>query len=292
MSYEQVHNDNYAIKQTFKTRFWKHIWELDLESLRDLLEQGNPVGHVNFQFCVPSNHGYQFKQKYDGLWSEDSETHSGQNKAIDTYLNSHGKTAVAILWDMLVICENSTYELILPSGAMVVWDGQIEKMLLTLWFCGAECTNYRVKQYLIESDDLEIVPTDLVGVLMANFNGDSTGILKSFFEELFKRKNKCTIHPEHYQILLLCCPKYWNRYLETFPLKKLDYLFEWCKPSSYITQRLWKLRLCNLDPKRWPTVNDFDDISVEELKAMYEGHPNIFELEQDEPQAKKQKIDL
>tara|TARA_B110000091_G_scaffold46583_1_gene51065 strand:+ start:2784 stop:3356 length:573 start_codon:yes stop_codon:yes gene_type:complete len=37
--------------------------------------------------------------------------------------------------------------------------------------------------------------------------------------------------------------------------------------------RQWKYKLVELDPKRWPTVDDFDDISVEELKAMYEGHP-------------------
>ena len=58
---------------------------------------------------------------------------------------------------------------------------------------------------------------------------------------------------------------------------------------------LWKLRLVNLDAKKWPTVDDFDDNQVEELKAMYEGHPLVVELEQDEleqdePPAKKCKI--
>jgi hypothetical protein len=57
-----------------------------------------------------------------------------------------------------------------------------------------------------------------------------------------------------------------------------------------IFKHLWKRRLVELDPKRWPTVDDFDDISVEELKAMYEGHPLVVVLEQDEPPAKKRKI--
>ena len=47
-----------------------------------------------------------------------------------------------------------------------------------------------------------------------------------------------------------------------------------------IFKHLWKRRLVELDPKRWPTVDDFDDISVEELKAMYEGHPKHVSLQQ------------
>ena len=60
--------------------------------------------------------------------------------------------------------------------------------------------------------------------------------------------------------------------------------------AVWLGKHLWKRRLVELDPKRWPTVDDFDDISVEELKAMYEGHPLVVELEQDEPPAKKRKI--
>jgi hypothetical protein len=60
--------------------------------------------------------------------------------------------------------------------------------------------------------------------------------------------------------------------------------------TNGIFKHLWKRRLVELDPKRWPTVDDFDDISVEELKAMYEGHPLVVVLEQDEPPAKKRKI--
>ena len=60
--------------------------------------------------------------------------------------------------------------------------------------------------------------------------------------------------------------------------------------AVWLGKHLWKRRLVELDPKRWPTVDDFDDISVEELKAMYEGHPLVVVLEQDEPPAKKRKI--
>ena len=57
---------SYAEKQLFKTRFWKHIWNLDPESLRELLDEGNPIGHVNFPFRVPSDHGYVFHTAYKG----------------------------------------------------------------------------------------------------------------------------------------------------------------------------------------------------------------------------------
>lgn len=39
-----------------------------------------------------------------------------------------------------------------------------------------------------------------------------------------------------------------------------------------VLKALLKHRLVDLDPKRWPTINDFDDISVAELEAMYDGH--------------------
>ena len=58
----------------------------------------------------------------------------------------------------------------------------------------------------------------------------------------------------------------------------------------WLGKHLCKRRLVELDPKRWPTVDDFDDISVEELKAMYEGHPLVVVLDYDEPPAKKRKI--
>lgn len=52
--------------------------------------------------------------------------------------------------------------------------------------------------------------------------------------------------------------------------------------AVWLGKHLWKRRLVELDPKRWPTVDDFDDISVEELKAMYEGHPLVVVLELDD----------
>ena len=50
---------SYSDIQTFKSRFWKHGWELYPENLRDLLKEGNPVGHVNFKLYVAlGNHDY------------------------------------------------------------------------------------------------------------------------------------------------------------------------------------------------------------------------------------------
>ena len=60
--------------------------------------------------------------------------------------------------------------------------------------------------------------------------------------------------------------------------------------AVWLGKHLCKRRLVELDPKRWPTVDDFDDISVEELTAMYDGHPLVVVLEYDEPPAKKRKI--
>jgi hypothetical protein len=51
--------------------------------------------------------------------------------------------------------------------------------------------------------------------------------------------------------------------------------------------RQWKYKLVNLDPKRWPTVNFLEDISVEELKAMYEGHPFNHSLQRENCEEKR-----
>lgn len=59
--------------------------------------------------------------------------------------------------------------------------------------------------------------------------------------------------------------------------------------------RQWLVvQLVNLDPKRWPTVDVLKNISVEELQAMYEGHPfnhslqKEIEQELEEPSASKE----
>jgi len=45
--------------------------------------------------------------------------------------------------------------------------------------------------------------------------------------------------------------------------------------------RQWKYKLVNLDPKRWPTVKDLENLAVEELKAMYEGNPSNHSLQRE-----------
>ena len=278
---------SYSDVQTFKSRFWKHVWELDPESLRDLLKEGNPVGHVDFKFRVPSHHGYDFIPAYEGMYSACSKTHKGQNKAIDNYLGCHDKTAVEILWSMLLRLERDDGTLVLPSGARINDDYTVvTETLVALWRNGA--TNVSGLSYVWHDDGVLVRVKDLYGVVLINIWGHPDKEQEQLMEEFFERS--CTAQPEHYQLMLLLHPRHFNRFLNTFPLYDMDDLFDWCKADTDVTEKLWKLRLVKLDPKRWPTVDDLDDISVEELKAMYEGHPLVVVLEQDEPPAKKRKI--
>ena len=276
---------SYSDVQTFKSCFWKHVWELDPESLRDLLKEGNPVGHVDFKFRVPSHHGYDFIPAYEGMYSACSKTHGGQNKAIDNYLECHDKTAVEILWSMLL--RIGEYGLVLPSGARINDDYTVvTETLVALWRNGA--TNVSGLSYVWHDEEVLVRVKDLSGVVLINIWGHPDKEQEQLMEEFFERS--CTAQPEHYQLMLLLHPRHFNRFLNTFPLYDMDDLFDWCKADTDVTEKLWKLRLVKLDPKRWPTVDDLDDISVEELKAMYEGHPLVVVLEQDEPPAKKRKI--
>ena len=93
----------------------KPVWELDPESLRDLLKEGNPVGHLNFKFRVPSHHGYDFIPAYEGMYSACSKTHEGQNKAIDNYLECHDKTAVirlGMFWQKKIILTKRHHQIL------------------------------------------------------------------------------------------------------------------------------------------------------------------------------------
>ena len=277
---------SYSDIQTFKSRFWKHVWELDPESLRDLLKEGNPVGHVNFKFRVPSHHGYEIIPAYEGMYSACSKTHGGQNKAIDNYLECHDKTAVEILWPMLLSI--GTDGLVLPSGARINDDNYtvVTETLVALWRNGA--TNTFSRSWIWHDEKVFVNVKDLCGVVLINIWGHPDKEQDQLINDFFAWT--CSVQPEHYQLMLLLHPRHFNRFLNDFPLSDMDDLFDWCKPDTDVTEKLWKLRLVNLDPNRWPTVDDFDDISVEELKAMYEGHPLVVVLEQDEPPAKKRKI--
>lgn len=194
---------SYAEKQLFKTRFWKHVWDLDPESLRDLLEQGNPVGNLDFKFRVVTGHGYTFHTAYNGEYVE-------VNTAIGNYLASNAKTAVDILWEIMYECKNEPF-LALPCGSTTVNCDAFEtcvEVAMILWAYGG-----------LDED-------------------------------------------------------------------KINSLFKWCEHHTThnlsIGKKLWKLRLVTLDPVKWPTTNAFDDVSTEELQAMYEGHPknvNLHEVE-------------
>jgi len=62
----------------------------------------------------------------------------------------------------------------------------------------------------------------------------------------------------------------------------------------------WKYALVDLDPERWPTIYTLFNLSEEELRAMYEGHPlnhslqreieQELEEELEEPSAKRQRM--
>ena len=292
---------SYSDIQTFKSRFWKHVWELDPESLSDLLKEGNPVGHVNFKFRVPSNHGYDFIPAYEGMYDE--KTHRDQNVAIDDYLECHDKTAVEILWPMLLRIETSG--LVLPSGARIDDDNYtaVTETLVVLWRNGAwdklwrngawdnysKSWNSYLKSWKWNDENVFVNVKDLCGIALINILGHPDTEQELLIEEWFKLS--CSVGPVHYKLMLLLHPRHFNRLLDTFPLKNMDDLFDWCISDVDITKKLWKFRLVNLDGNKWPTINDFDDISVDELKAMYEGHPLIVALEQDEaPAKKKQKV--
>lgn len=52
--------------------------------------------------------------------------------------------------------------------------------------------------------------------------------------------------------------------------------FAWVNQKwKRVLKVMLKRRLVEMDPDRWPSANNFDDdVSVAELEAMYDGHPN------------------
>lgn len=275
---------SYAEKQLFKTRFWKHVWELDPESLRELLEAGNPIGHVNFGFRVPSDHGYPFAPGYKGKIYEvsntkDKSTSEFRNEAIENYLSSHGKSACDILWKMYSKVED-TGEIYLPNGANILGLSEILDIVVLLAEHGAEL--YSRRPSIKWPGTISVQISDMSLLLMANCELPYKKILNLARGSLADRRY---IPGEYYELMLLCYPESFNRFVN-WKRPKTDvfkYLFSWCQESDDVTKRLWKLRLVNIDPERWiPKYDDYkdvsvdglDDVSVEELQAMYEGHPN------------------
>lgn len=296
---------SYAEKQLFKTRFWKHIWNLDPESLRELLDEGNPIGHINFPFRVPSDHGYVFHTAYKGRAYEMSKTKDKsvsefRNEAIENYLNSHGENACDILWKMY--CNVEREDLYLPNGVNIDDFCEIREMFSIL---AKHDPNVMFKtRYTSKWTDCDVTVNirDIFALRLAFCD------LKP--EEIFQYGQSANINGctrEYYQLILLYHPKQFNRFVKEYRYPSVfDDLFRWCEASGDVTEKLWTLRLVNLDPERFvPNYDDEHDVFVnrlvgvspEELQAMYEGHPkNInphdVELALSDRPAKKAKSDL
>lgn len=306
---------SYVEKQLFKTRFWKHIWNLDTEGLRELLDEGNPIGHVNFPFRVPSDHGYVFHTAYKGRVykisnTKDKSTSEFRNEAIENYLNSYGAKACDILWKMYRKMEGGDGELYLPNGVEILGLDEILDIISILAEHGADLYfAYKAVKWpgakSVNISDISMVLMTMCNLTYEKIHGIVLGSSSSWN---WTRR-------EYYQLMLLCYPLNFNRFVDDFPFRKgmfetwdnvYDFLFSWCKASDVVTKRVWKLRLVKLDPERWSlkghdyddeiSVEGLDGVSVEELKAMYEGHPkniNVHDVElalSDRP-AKKAKSD-
>ena len=120
---------------------------------------------------------------------------------------------------------------------------------------------------------------------------------------------------EHYTMMLVCHRNLFNEFIDKYGLKKkgatyilkkliksltdncdnkdvdiweklLEYGANEEEPNIYpetpFMKKMWKLRCVRLDPVRWPSIEDFDDISAEELREQYYGNPMLLRLEFDE----------
>lgn len=277
----------YEQKQLFKYRFWKHIFELDYDALSDLLEEGNPVGHLNFPFCVPSDrHGFNFipalsVQDNTGdtdnpLIRDDCKDHGIRqihdmncnihetNMAIHYYLCSNGKQVSEILgiWNF------EPDENRLPTGAHI--DDDIPYMILCLLCQHGLSTSARWIDYVGEKNGFRVELSTVFGGLLVMDWCDN-------FERMLESKDH-SMREEYYQLALLEHPEDFNRLVDVYPLASYDELHAWCDKDEDVTKRLWKLRLSRLDPTRWPTFEDVPDVSREELEAMFSGHPSQVQL--------------
>ena len=84
--------NTYEKKQIFKERLFKHILDLDCESLEDLLAEGNPYGHLNMRYKLPININIDRREKpAAGEWFNGSHTH----------IHCHNKTPLRIVWEWI-----------------------------------------------------------------------------------------------------------------------------------------------------------------------------------------------
>jgi len=56
-----------------------------------------------------------------------------------------------------------------------------------------------------------------------------------------------------------------------------------CIPTDWMgkyekKENMWKQKLVELDPEKWPTIDVVPHVSIQELKAMYRFHPSKISL--------------
>jgi hypothetical protein len=278
---------SYEEKQLFKYRFWKHIFELNEAALRDLLEEGNPVGNLDFTFCMPSDrHGYNFiplpPVRDLGMFETDQkEAHAIYytihqiNLAIRHYTHCCGKQVSEILGEWYYDSDEREY---LPNGAYfdpATKETIIGNIIRLLCQHGLS-TSAPFRDFVDTLDGFRIEICTVFGYLLEE---DLVSNLRmGVFERMLESKDQ-PMREEYYQLVLWERPEDFNRLVDVYPLTSYDELHAWCENDEDMTRRLWRLRLSRLDPTRWPTFKDVPNVSREELEAMFSGHPSVVDCE-------------
>ena len=346
--------NTYEKKQIFKDRFFKHILDLDYESLEDLLAEGNPYGHLNMRYILPINITIDRREKIeDGDWFNGSHT----------LIDCHNKTPLEIVWGWWrrlfaahrsngFLPDTDEDEFILPNG--LLWGNHSSFCLsLTEILCNIliilykeyhRCNinnnkalwtelflNYSGNIRMNKYDPVEeqttintpLIKTKISFIIWAFSdwphwaleNSHRVNNLEYFKENILNYPKDTPWNKEHYTMMLICHPNLFNEFVDkysltkkmaTFLLKELiKSLTDKCDnkdidiwenllkyganeeepniyPETPFMKKMWKLRCVRLDPVRWPSIEDFDDNSAEELREMYYGNPMLLRLEIDE----------
>jgi len=348
--------NTYEKKQIFKERLFKHILDLDYESLEDLLAEGNPYGHLNMRYILPININI-YKKKHTSTKKEDGEYEwfHGSN----TLIYCHNKTPLDIVWKWWVRLfavrrdndapDMDEDEFILPNGLLwgdmddrfVDLDEMLYNILIILYKEYYKCNinnnkallklffpmRYRKIKMYNYNQDCEVGPSTKTPLIRTKIsfiiwafsdwpeNSYRVKNLEYFKENILNYPKDTPWNKEHYTMMLICHPNLFNEFVDkysltkkmaTFLLKELiKSLTDKCDnkdvdiwenllkyganeeepniyPETPFMKKMWKLRCVRLDPVRWPSIEDFDDNSAEELREMYYGNPMLLRLEIDE----------
>ena len=280
---------NYEQSVLFKERFFRHVWEVDVDSLRRLLDS-YPDGPLCERFHVSLSGVFEknFFLKYDG------------------------ERAVDILFSVLCGMVDSGHRrswrpFFLPSGVRLSDPVRVQEMLLLLLRRGAVRAGSVGYTLLCEPP---IRVSTLVGNALAYFCGrdplDVVG-LAAFLDAL---PSEWVPEWEHYcvvmQLGVVAFPSFLRRFglpargddlmrlfFESLSLPVQSDVDVWDSFLSFgaispvvfsgvseeTMKRLWKLRLVRVDA-RWSRVEDVpvDVDTVEAFKDMFDGHPSNVEV--------------